>query len=46
MDIRNAIKQLALSGSEIYLNICTVDAVDEDARTIDCTPTNEGADLM
>ena len=46
MDIRNAIKQLALSGSEIYLNICTVDAVDEDARTIDCTPINEGAPLL
>ena len=46
MDIRNAIRQLALSGSEMYLTVCTVDAVDEDARTIDCTPINEGAPLL
>lgn len=46
MDIRNAIRQLALSGSEIYLSVCTVDAVDENARTIDCTPIDEGAQLI
>lgn len=46
MDIRNAIKHLALAGSELYLSICTVDAVDEDARTIDCTPIDEGAPLL
>lgn len=46
MDIRNAIKQLALSGTEMYLAVCTVDAVDEKARTIDCTPINEGAQLL
>lgn len=46
MDVRNAIRQLALSGSEIYLSVCTVDAVDENARTIDCTPIDEGAQLL
>lgn len=46
MNIQNAIKQLALSGSEMYLTVCTVDAVDEKARTIDCTPLNEGAQLL
>lgn len=46
MDIRNAIRQLALSGTEMYLTVCTVDAVDEKARTIDCTPLNEGAQLL
>lgn len=46
MDIRNAIRQLALSGTEMYLTVCTVDAVDENARTIDCTPIDEGAQLL
>lgn len=46
MDIRNAIRQLALSGTEMYLTVCTVDAVDEKARTIECTPINEGAQLL
>lgn len=46
MDIRNAIRQLALSGTEMYLTVCTVDAVDENARTIDCTPLDEGAQLL
>ncbi len=46
MNIQNAIKQLALSGSEMYLSVCTVDAVDEQTRTIECTPINEGAQLL
>ncbi|MGM9864334.1 MAG: hypothetical protein ACI305_08760, partial [Lepagella sp.] len=46
MNIQNAIKQLALAGSEMYLTVCTVDAVDEKARTIDCTPIDEGAQLV
>lgn len=46
MDIRSSIRQLALSGTEIYLRVCTVDEVDEDARTIDCTPIDEGAPLV
>lgn len=46
MDIRNAIRQLALSGTEMYLTVCTVDTVDEKARTIECTPINEGAQLL
>ena len=46
MNIQNAIKKLALSGSEMYLSVCTVDAVDEKTRTIECTPINEGAQLL
>lgn len=46
MNLQNAIRQLALAGSEMYLAVCTVDAVDEKARTIDCTPINEGAQLL
>lgn len=46
MNIQNAIKQLALAGSEMYLTVCTVDAVDKKARTIDCTPINEGAQIL
>lgn len=46
MNIQNAIKKLALSGSEMYLSVCTVDAVDEQTRTIECTPINEGAQLL
>ena len=30
----------------MYLCVCTVDAVDEKARSIDCTPINEGAQLL
>lgn len=30
----------------MYLTVCTVDAVDEEARTIDCTPIDEGAQLL
>lgn len=46
MDIRDAIRRLALSGTEMYLRVCTVDAVDEQARTVDCTPIDEGAPLL
>lgn len=46
MDISSAIRYLALRGYEIYLCVCTVDSVDEKARTIDCTPINEGAQLL
>ena len=46
MDLRQAIQQMAMSGAELYCKVCTVDAVDEDARTIDCTPIDEGAQLL
>ena len=37
---------MAQSGAEIYNKICVVDSVDEDARTIECTPIDEGAPLL
>ena len=46
MSIADSIRQLALRGCEMYLCVCTVDAVDEKSRSIDCTPINEGAQLL
>nr|DAL83008.1 MAG TPA: hypothetical protein [Caudoviricetes sp.] len=46
MNIQDAIKKLALQGSEMYLCTCTVDNVDENARTVDCTPIDEGAQIL
>lgn len=37
---------MAMSGAELYCKVCTVDAVYEDTRTIDCTPIDEGAQLL
>lgn len=45
-DLRNIIRQLAKPDAETVALVCTVDAVDEKARTIDCTPLNEGAPLL
>ena len=45
-DIRNIIRQLAQPDGETVALVCTVDAVDKTARTIDCTPINEGAPLL
>lgn len=46
MDLRQAIRQMALGGAELYCKVCTVDAVYEDTRTIDCTPIDESAQLL
>lgn len=45
-NIRDAIRQLAQSGTQTVSLVCTVDAVDKDARTIDCTPIDESAPLL
>lgn len=37
MTIQEAIRKMAAAGTEPYCKVCTVDAVDEDARTVDCT---------
>ena len=42
---QQAIRILALSGMELYCKVCTVDKIDEAARTVDCTPIDEGAPL-
>lgn len=46
MTLKEAIRVLAMSGTELYCKICTVDAVDEKARTVDCTPIDESAPLV
>ncbi len=45
-DLRNIIRQLAQPDGETVPLVCTVDAVDKTARTIDCTPLNENAPLL
>lgn len=44
--IRDAIRQLAQQDGETIALVCTVDEIDKEARTIDCTPINEGAPLL
>ena len=44
--IANIIRQLAKTDGETVALVCTVDAIDRVARTIDCTPLNEGAPLL
>lgn len=46
MNISESIRHLALRGCEMYLSVCTVDAVNVEARTVDCTPIDEGAQLL
>ncbi|MCH5214977.1 MAG: hypothetical protein J1E97_07260 [Muribaculaceae bacterium] len=45
-NIREAIKLLAKPDGETAALICTVDSVDKDARTVDCSPINESAPLL
>lgn len=45
-DLRNIIRQLAQPDGETVALVCTVDAVDKAARTIDCSPINEAAPLL
>lgn len=45
-DLRNIIRQLAQPDGETAALVCTVDKVDKEARTVDCTPINEGAPLL
>lgn len=45
-NIKDAIRNLAQQDGETVALVCTVDAVDKKARTIDCTPVNEGAPLL
>lgn len=45
-NIKDTIRKLAQQNGETVALVCTVDAVDKKARTIDCTPVNEGAPLL
>ena len=45
-NLRNIIRQLAQPDGETIALVCTVDAVDKSARTVDCSPINEGAPLL
>ncbi len=43
--VGDAIKKAATRGLQIYIKLCTVDSVDETARTINCTPLDGTAQL-
>ena len=45
-NLRNIIRQLAQPDGETVALVCSVDAVDKAARTVDCSPINEGARLL
>ncbi|MBD5137135.1 MAG: hypothetical protein HDT39_14465 [Lachnospiraceae bacterium] len=45
-NLRNVIRQLAQPDAETVALVCTVDAVDKSARTVDCSPINESAPLL
>lgn len=45
-NIKETIRQLARGGRETVSLVCTVDAVDKTARTVDCTPLDESAPLV
>lgn len=45
-NIKEAIRQLAQGGRQTVSLVCTVDAVDKAARTVDCTPLDESAPLL
>ena len=40
------IKEAALRGTQMYLKLCTVDSVNENERTIECTPVDDTAQLL
>lgn len=44
--IRDVIRQLAQPDRETVALVCVVDEIDKQARTVDCTPINEGAPLL
>lgn len=46
MTIQEAIRKIAVSGLELYCKVCKVDAVDEENRTIDCSPLDGSAPLL
>lgn len=45
-NLRNIIQQLAAPDRETVALVAVVDSVDTTARTVDCTPLNEGAPLL
>lgn len=45
MNIRTAIQQLA-QGALLPMSVCTVDRVNRQARTVDCTPLDGSAPLL
>lgn len=45
-NIKETIRQLAQGGLQNVSLVCTVDAVDKTARTVDCTPLDESAPLL
>lgn len=45
-NIAESIRRMAQGGMQTVSLICTVDAVDKEARTVDCTPLDESAPML
>ena len=45
-NIAEAIRRMAQGDRQTVSLVCTVDAVDRESRTVDCTPLDEGAPLL
>lgn len=45
-NIAESIRRMAQGGRQTVSLICTVDAVDKEARTVDCTPLDESAPML
>lgn len=45
-NIAESIRRMAQGGRETVSLICTVDAVDKETRTVDCTPLDESAPML
>jgi len=45
-EISEAVRKLAAKGEEIYGKVCTVNAVDEAARTADVSPLDESTPIL
>ena len=46
MGIKEALRILTQNGGELYCKICTVDTVDENARTVDVSPLDESTPIL
>lgn len=45
-NIAETIRRMVQSGRQTGCLVCTVDAIDREARTVDCTPIDESAPLL
>lgn len=46
MNVKEAIRKLAVENGEMYSKICVVDSIDENARTVDVSPIDGSAPVL